>query len=596
MKRSGLPARRRRKGPLWPERQKAADTTQDGRKEAGTKDTEETTSTRLHRSRFPLWQRWSAALLVLLGGLAPAAALVGGVGPRIDVEVPWVNPVGATPVVLFIDCPRPGSFSAEVALGSCRARVDWQLDAGRQRRTVLLPPVAGGGHGPLQVDYRFGDQVGSHTAGHPNDQARPFVLLATAKEAVAVNELKNAVEELWKQRGGYRRYEVQLLQPPACPDRWQAFASWQTVLCTEQAWDALDLDQQSALWRWGASGGALIGDTDRVRKALGSTMPLLALERPSASHLPGWFSRRLEDDPAVPDDDRSVPGTEQQPVAGFVTLVILFVLVVGPLNIWWSLRRGQRTRFYIVTPLVSLATCLLLIVYNLLAEGITVRRAIEQWVRIDEGQQAVVDSRLTLYAPLGVGALQLQPEQRIELWNRSDWEVLGARRYYRSGRNDRAVGNLTLDWRYGQQLQGPLAPARVNRSLRLTELRTVRDRPLVELHEDGYRLTNTFAVPLRSCVVVIGPEQDHWVYAGPSLASGASARLEALRDEHRRDEAIWPSREQQRRREAWVTMTSGQFLAHLQEPLVTVPAPAGELVTADCWVHGPCLIEEEVAP
>src|SRR5690606_18267044 len=53
----------------------------------------------------------------------------------------------------------------------------------------------------------------------------------------------------------------------------------------------------------------------------------------------------------------------------FVVVLIAFGLLVGPVNLFVFAKSGQRHRLFITTPIISLATCALLILLILIQDG-----------------------------------------------------------------------------------------------------------------------------------------------------------------------------------------------------------------------------------
>jgi hypothetical protein len=212
-----------------------------------------------------------------------------------------------------------------------------------------------------------------------------------------------------------------------------------------------------------------------------------------------------------------VPGTERVPATGFALVALLFLLVVGPLNLWWARRRGNRHLLLLTTPALSLATCAILIVVNLVVEGIALRRSAVQVTWLDQRQaRAVAWTGATYYGGFAVDRLALDAEgcaRAITESGNHDW---GYRR--------RWTDPLAIDWLDGQHLEGWI-PARLNRQLLFTVPRPERARLTVERAGDGWQVVNGLGRTIRS---LQWRDRDTTVWMAAGIDAGASATLERI--------------------------------------------------------------------
>jgi hypothetical protein len=159
----------------------------------------------------------------------------------------------------------------------------------------------------------------------------------------------------------------ELLQVPA---DWRVWSSFNCALLTTDEFDALDAARRAALKSWIATGGVLFlspesaGDVRTERIGAGR---IETLSEPIAEVEPSDIFSRLQlggFSPGMPDRDRASfgPGT---PIAETVKFepaetlwlslfLVLFALLIGPVNVYWLAPATKRYRLFFTTPLISL--------------------------------------------------------------------------------------------------------------------------------------------------------------------------------------------------------------------------------------------------
>lgn len=524
--------------------------------------------------------RAAASLLLLLVAIGHAADV------RVDATCPWEDKDGYTPIVVRIEALiAPVEVSLEARLGNARASDRLRVELGRPAtRTLLLPSNPGYGSPQLRWSSPAGGDsisvatgIGYRTIGlavlDPREQV-PVPALLKLVEAQAPDGGGHA-------RGGYRSSSgdrVRRIPVDHLPDRWQGLPAWLSLLTTPEGEAQLDAGQREAIAAWTRSGGRLF-TTGRAAQAewqrLGAVATMLD---PAAEEQPALLERlrQVAGEDGEPAE-HPVPGTDQVPTAWFLTLAIVFAIVAGPLNIWWVMRRRRQPWLLLLTtPLISIGTCVLLIIIALVSDGIGRKRSAVQIALIDQGaQRATIFTASTWFCGIAPGAFPLDPEDRLVPMDQADW-----RSGYRNERPD-----LALDWSAGQRALAGWIPARINRQLACTQQRPERRRLALTRNSGSWRIGNGFDVAItelhwRDAAGMawvardLGPGMEAAMtpaQAGPLDIAAATQRLGL----------------DARLALAEATTKPGWWVARLAAPLQTLPGPSAEdAEPVQAWAAG----------
>jgi len=187
----------------------------------------------------------------------------------------------------------------------------------------------------------------------------------------------------------------------AMPDDWRAYSGYDACLLTDGDWNDLPVGARSALRKWNRLGGVLLVYITNPATDLNS----LGLEKGTvgASHADlGWGSVRLQSFPAsglleaeetvklVRDTISRIGGhrarnlrSDFHPnwplqaefgkktfrIAFFILVLIIFGILVGPVNLFVFARAGHRHKLFVTTPLISLGASAILVVLILYQDG-----------------------------------------------------------------------------------------------------------------------------------------------------------------------------------------------------------------------------------
>ena len=333
------------------------------------------------------------------------------------------------------------------------------LERGEERRVILpLPQIEGSTR--LEIDVAGSRNVSQSVESQGGSEPSVAVIGAVASRAVG-----------WRAAlAGALRAEpepFEALRPEDLPDRWWLLSGFALVVVDGGA-AGLDAERQDLLAHYLRAGGRLLvvradGLGDGPLRELIATPAdaagsfrtvgfghLVALSAADSADLPGAFPMVMEEHRAVamligdlaldrssPDPSRTmvtptlrapmrIPGIGEVPLALFSVLLVLFAILVGPVNVFWCQRKRRRELLLITIPVLGLGVATIVLVYGLFAEGFGVRGARRTVTVLDQrAKTAVAWSHQTLYASVGTGRLTPRSDTLLEGPAWFGWTVPG---------------------------------------------------------------------------------------------------------------------------------------------------------------------------
>jgi hypothetical protein len=224
------------------------------------------------------------------------------------------------------------------------------------------------------------------------------------------------------------------LEPSRLPANWLGYTSLRAVVLGPVEWEQLTDGQRSALLAWTASGGDLIFVDGDIRSLLpaAQVQPAADPERATARHLFGHvhvvplssvetgLTALLTATESVRDLNWAlpanaapdwgavekggfrlrIPGVDGVPARAYLGILLLFAVVIGPLNYWLLRRRGRQVLVVLTAPLISAAFIAVLAGYAVAGQGFRVLGRAVTVTMIDQvTRQAVTRATVSLYAP-----------------------------------------------------------------------------------------------------------------------------------------------------------------------------------------------------
>lgn len=375
---------------------------------------------------------------------------------------------------------------------------------GRVARTVVVEPgstiITSLLHPALEVQgLELGVDVDGrrikrnvHLQAVGSNRYRPVIVLASL--GAVKQGFTGAAEEAFKDRSGGAEKPDFATAGAAVGDwseNWLGFTCWDGIVLTADEMARMRAGAQTALDRYVRAGGALLvlGTVAlTARWAVDDVTPLgirrwtagfgecNALEIPmellTKDHwtyfMDAWLRSRAPwstgETVASAEKAFSIIGDVQRPVKGLSLLMILFVIAIGPANLYVLQKMKRRTWLLWTIPSISILTAGTVALYAIVAEGFDTVGRIECITILDESDHlATTLGRMAFYAPLTLSsALRFSPET----------EVTPIPEGFGIGSSE----IVTIDWTRGQDLAGGWVKARLPAHFRIRKCELRRER------------------------------------------------------------------------------------------------------------------------
>lgn len=252
----------------------------------------------------------------------------------------------------------------------------------------------------LAYDYRSIDAAVSasglpgETRNFGEQTPQNFPILAMSKP-LAQRSLAR-LDDLVKTENSGNPYFAKPFDPEQLPSDWLGYTGLDGLILDEPSWKALTSAQRQALVAWIRLGGRLdlYGEKEIAPASLD-----LPLSEPGSKnqgwglslgriHFHTWDGREVPENHlslfrAIPQASESLDqdygrgwglftefGTKEfNPLLVFI-LLLVFAILVAPVNLFYLAKPGQRHRLFVTTPIISVSTCLLIIVMIFFIDGI----------------------------------------------------------------------------------------------------------------------------------------------------------------------------------------------------------------------------------
>ncbi len=232
----------------------------------------------------------------------------------------------------------------------------------------------------------------------------PSVICSETIHNLNGNALDKETETFLSGGGGHTGSQIEFggsFNPKTMPDDWRAYSGHDACLMTDSDWSDLPAGARNALKKWNRLGGALLiyttssatdlnslglaknaaGTSDldlgwgtvRLREfpdnGILETKDTVLLVRDSIRHIGGHRAKNLRENFRSGWPLQSAFGEKSSHIALFILVLILFGVLVGPINLFVFARSGKRHKLFVSTPLISLGASALLIALILFQDG-----------------------------------------------------------------------------------------------------------------------------------------------------------------------------------------------------------------------------------
>ena len=303
------------------------------------------------------------------------------------------------------------------------------------------------------------------------------------------------------------------LEPSRLPVSWTGFTSVRAVAIGKTEWDGLNDSQKNALVTWVACGGDLILVDGQVADLLPS-MPAATATQPDRTVGRHFFGRvhalssatlqtagimkvlnALDDSRnqawALPANGASdwgtietrgfrlrIPGIDGVPARVYLSILVIFSVIIGPVSFWFLWRRRQRVLLVLTAPVISLVFIVLLAGYAVAGEGFGVYGRAATFTILDEvTKQAATRAAGSMYAA------GMTPSGGLRFGRDVAVFTIGT-----SGTGTRE--RLSLDLSEAQQYSGGVIQARAPTNIDQVSFRAARERLTFARGAEGVTVVN----------------------------------------------------------------------------------------------------------
>lgn len=202
------------------------------------------------------------------------------------------------------------------------------------------------------------------------------------------------------------------------------------------------------------------------------------------------------------------------PIRGLFLLMLVFVIVIGPVNLIWLAKKKRKIWMLWTIPAISLLTCLIVAGFSLFGEGWNATTKTEALTILDEtAHRATTIGWTGLYSPI-------TPSEGLHF----GYETELAPQVPRYWDYRRTMPERTLDWTNDQHLESGWVAARVPAFFKVRKNEARRERLNIRQTSDGAELVNGLGADI---VQVWWADTSGKVYSAENIAAGAQASLQA---------------------------------------------------------------------
>src|SRR5215471_2457431 len=202
------------------------------------------------------------------------------------------------------------------------------------------------------------------------------------------------------------------------------------------------------------------------------------------------------------------------PVRGLFVLMLMFVIVIGPINLIWLARRRKKIWMLWTVPAIALATCLAVTVSALFGEGVSATSRAEAFTILDESShRASTIGWIAFYAPITPSeGLHFSYDTELTPVTPQTWGY-----YYGRG------GERTIDLSNDQHLDSGWVTARAPAYFKFRKSETRRERLTIRQDGDGaISVVNGLGADVRKLWLA---DRNGEIYSANEIRAGAEAKL-----------------------------------------------------------------------
>ena len=435
---------------------------------------------------------------------------------QVSAEIPWTNKESYTPVILFIESTNDDEISFEINYRNITsAERTVAVKKGFKHSYTILLPSATYDIGLVDIKWQSKSGKSGSLRSSPYHETRDFYLGIIGRDSTLLGQ--DFLDNIRSFTGssGYSDDKHEDIKPQSIPEYWQGIPLWSAFLLTPKGDKKIQKAQRSALKQWVRAGGTLYVTTPK----LAADWQLSGIDTTVLNDKTNnkAFHKRLEH-LAIQDNggirQYRVPGTDQVPTGAFITIMIIFVILVGPANYIWVRRKQQLHLFLITTPIISLIFSVFMGAYGLLADGLSAYRSTIELTYIDhKHKQSCTWTSISWFSGLSPGSINVSQNSSIQLANDKIYDS-----YYRN----REQKTFHTAWGQQQTADGDWLLSRKHQQIQISTPRPEERRLIVRKSGNSYTIQNGFDVDIEK---VTWYDDNKKAWSATDLAAGTTKTL-----------------------------------------------------------------------
>ena len=294
---------------------------------------------------------------------------------------------------------------------------DFSAAAGKTTTQDILVPLVSSPHSygdQPSIDVSLSGSLGSvsYPVRGSTASGLPAVLMSESLHTPNASLLDAASSKAGGSgyRHGSNAYSGKF-DPKQMPSEWLAYSGYDSIVLTDADWSNVAPGARRAILSWVELGGQLIVYTQNNASAASLGLPVrptngsISMQSVSSSLMldadnlirltNNQNPTRTRTASIQSDYNTSWPlqnhfGKKEFNYGIFIAVLIIFGILVGPVNLFYFAKSGQRHRLFITTPIISLVASFVLIALIIFQDGFGghgIRRVLME-VRPDEGLNA----------------------------------------------------------------------------------------------------------------------------------------------------------------------------------------------------------------
>ncbi len=234
----------------------------------------------------------------------------------------------------------------------------------------------------------------------------------------------------------------------------------------------------------------------------------------------GWnlYKAKAQKNTSASSANKALPvvDTISIPIRGLFFLMLCFVIIIGPVNIFILARKKKKILILFTVPVISISFAFIIVLYSFISEGLSGKSASRSLTVLDE-----ISHRATTYGVVGY-YMPIAPWGGMKFDNNSYLRICKDYSY-------RETASYGMDWTNGQLLTSGWIQARLPVHFKIRKSETRRERLSIMVKGDDVWVTNNLGSDIDSVKLILptqeGEENKLIVYTAKNIMQGVKVKL-----------------------------------------------------------------------